>query len=107
MVFRIKDANHSELAAMTAKAHARAFVLLSRKNAAEKTLDKYMTERFGAPLVPVCLKIIANATYSFDSDGDVVITIVDKKLDELASLITYGTGKVQGSNILRNAFGQL
>jgi hypothetical protein len=44
---------------------------------------------------------------SFNTDGEnIIIKFKDKDDDKLARLITYGDGKVNGSNILRDIFGR-
>jgi hypothetical protein len=40
-----------------------------------------------------------------NKSGDAIITFKDSKADKLASLITYGNGRIQGSDLLVQAFG--
>ena len=44
--------------------------------------------------------------YCVMTDNEIIITFPSKKIDELASILTYGTGKIQGCSILREAFGR-
>jgi len=89
------------------KFNARTFVLLCKKSTTEQLLDHYLIQNYKIPLVVACLKIISKATYSLNNKNELIITINNKKLDKLASIITFGTGKIHGSNILRYAFGQI
>ena len=92
---------------LNVKYNARTFVLLCKKSVTEKLLDNYLIKNYKIPLVVACMKIINKATYNINNKGELVITVIDKKLDKLASLITFGTGKLHGSSILRYAFGQI
>lgn len=83
---------------------ARRKILLYPKKTNEKLLDRYIKEQYNSRLIFVCLKILSNATFSLNNKNEIIITVVDKRLAKLASLITYGTGKVPGSNILKFAF---
>lgn len=66
----------------------------------EILLNKYLIEHYKLTLKMVCLKIILKSCYSKSKDK-IIITIFDKKLDDLAHLITFGNGRVQGSKILQ------
>ena len=105
MLFTVKDV--SKVNVITTKFYARRFIFLCKKSTNERVLDKYLTENYKLPLIVACLKIINNASYNINTNGDLIITIIDKKLDKLASIITFGTGKVKGSNILKMAFGKI
>lgn len=69
---------------------------------AEKRIEKLVWNEYKLTLKEACLKII-HACKITCYKGDVTITLSDKKLDRLYRLITYGNGKVQGSQILMNA----
>lgn len=109
MLFRISDFSKSnnKLPVFRLKAFARRFVILSKKQAADIEVNTYLVKNKKIDLITACLRIINKAQYSFNLDGDLIITIIDKKLDELASIINFGTGKVHGTNILKRAFAQM
>ena len=48
--------------------------------------------------------LLLRAKVSQGQPNEILITFIDRRLDRLASLITYGTGKIPGSNILKEAF---
>jgi len=48
--------------------------------------------------------VIANSKIYRNSSNEFIITFPSKKIDNLASLITYGDGKIQGCDILKEAF---
>ena len=106
MYFRVCNVENADTAIKKAKFTAYRFVLLYRKAATEQQLDKYLLEKYHTPLITACINIIMHSKYSLNYQGDIIINPVSKKLDELASIITFGTGKLQGSKILRYAFGQ-
>lgn len=75
-------------------------------NTAEKQLDSYLQEQYQLTLKYACYLILRKCNIEEQQD-ELVITIVDKKLDKLARLITYGTGKISGSRILAFMFQKL
>lgn len=75
-------------------------------NTTEKLLDLYLRENHQVTLKYACYLIILNCTVEEQQD-ELVITIKDKKLDKLARLITYGTGRLSGSRILSFLFNKL
>ncbi len=85
---------------------ARRRILLYPQKTNEKLLDKYIKENYNSKLKFICLKILMNATISTNTDNEVVVTMANKQLDKIASLISYGIGKVPGSNILKYAFSE-
>ena len=88
---------------------AKSFILLSSGSfgATEKLLNNYLIQKQKLPLITACLKVIDKAKYSFNGQNEIIISFPEQKIDKLASLITFGTGgKIQGSNILKLAFGQ-
>ena len=68
-------------------------------NTAEKLLDKYLQENYQITLKQACYLIILHCTIE-EQEDELVITLTSKKLDKLARLITYGTGRLSGSRIL-------
>ena len=69
----------------------------------EILLNRYCLDKYDLGLKPICKKLILNAKVMV-GENDIVISWADDKLDKLASLITYGNGKLQGSDILTFAF---
>ena len=86
----------------------RAYNLILRfpKKATEKALDKYLKENYNTTLVQACFLLAKAAKITFDSETTYVVTFPTKKLDELASFITYGNRELLGSQILREAFSR-
>ena len=68
-------------------------------------LDEYFKKENGMPLRYVCLRILMESTINEDEDGSLIIEQRAKDISELARLITFGDGNMQGSNILKLAFG--
>lgn len=66
----------------------------------EIALNKYLFEHYNITLKAACLQIIIKSCYSKSKDK-IIITMLDKKLDDIAHLITFGTGGLQGSKILQ------
>jgi hypothetical protein len=50
--------------------------------------------------------VIANCKIQKNKSNELIITFPSKKIDNLAALITYGDGKIQGCSILKEAFGR-
>ena len=72
--------------------------------AADRLLDKYLKANYKLSLRDACDLLLLRAKVSQGQPNEILITFVDRRLDKLASVITYGTGKIPGSNILKEAF---
>lgn len=70
--------------------------------ATENAIEKLVWDSYKLTLKEACLKIIHSCLIT-SNEGSVTISLTDKKLDKLYRLITFGTGKIQGSNILLTA----
>ena len=70
----------------------------------EILLEKYLKEKYKISLKQACLKLVLSAKIQYDSADTYIITFPTKYLKDLAQVITYGTGKILGSNILKTAF---
>lgn len=70
----------------------------------DKLLDKYIRSNYKISLKSACDLLLMRAKISLGQPNEILITFTDKRLDQLASIITYGTGKIPGSNILKGAF---
>ena len=106
MVFRIKSRNERYNAAIV-KYYAKRFIYLARLGSTETLLNNYLIKTYKVPLLTACILVINKARYSFNDNEEMIITFPEKNIDNLASIITFGTGgKIQGSNILKLAFGQ-
>lgn len=66
-------------------------------------LDKYLTDAYGVGLKSACAYLVEHCDCNF-SGNTAIIHFLENKLDNLASLITYGNGVIKGSRILRKAF---
>lgn len=105
MIFRIPktSSNHSELFKSFLISEAIGRILGYKISTNEILLNRYCLENYNQGLKPTCKKLILKAKIMF-GENDIVISWIDPNLDKLASLITYGNGKLQGSNILSFAF---
>ncbi len=83
------------------KAHQR--IVRFKMAGDELALNKFIEEAYHTSLKLMCIKLLNNSTIDI-SDGEFVIYFNSKKWDRLATLITYGNGKTNGSKILQNAF---
>ena len=70
----------------------------------EKLLDNYLRDAYKMSLKQACLKLLYAAKINYDSANGYTITFPTEQLKNLAQLITYGTGKILGSQILQRAF---
>lgn len=85
-------------------AGARRKIALYRFGADEIALDNYLLENYKITLKPLCLAIILNTKVVADKSGLLITQIQKPRFEKLARLITYGTGKINGSKILQFAF---
>lgn len=71
---------------------------------AQLKLNSYLWDHYGLNIRAASLLVIANCKLLKNSCNEVIVIFPTKKIDQLASLITYGNGKIQGCNILKEAF---
>lgn len=101
MVFIITNSAVSKLKARTiTRKTIQAYPLLTN----EIILNNYCLKHYKKTLRNICLKILYGGKLMRNNDGNLVLTFIDKNLDNLASFITYGDGKIKGSKILQQAF---
>ena len=72
-------------------------------HASTTMLDNYLNQQYKISLKDLCIKILINATFYKDNEGNLIILFKDPKYDKLARLITYGTGAIPGCPILKVA----
>ena len=77
-----------------------------RVKPAQKQLNDYIWKEFGLTLKAAAAVVVANCRMQKNQSNEIIITFPSKKIDKLASLITYGNGKIQGCSILTEAFGR-
>lgn len=73
---------------------------------AHKQLNNYLWEKFGLNIKTASTLVVANGKIQKNKNNELIIIFPSKKIDNLASIITYGTGKIQGCSILQEAFGR-
>ena len=83
----------------------RQLVAMHRLTPNEKNLDKYLRKEFNIGLIDAAFALMHYIRINRNKSGDTIITFKDSKADKLASLITYGNGRIQGSDLLVQAFG--
>ena len=85
---------------------AKLAIITYRLKPAQKKLNDYLWKNFGLNLKSASLMVIANCRIQKNKSNELIITFPSKKIDNLAALITYGDGKIQGCSILKEAFGR-
>jgi hypothetical protein len=75
-----------------------------RITASQKRLNDYLKKIYGFGIKTASLLLVANCKIQKNNSNEVIITFPSKELDKLASIITYGTGVIQGCSILKEAF---
>lgn len=73
---------------------------------AQKQLNDYLWKKFGVTLKAASALVVANCRIQKNKSNELIVTFPSKKIDNLAALITYGDGKIQGCSILKEAFGR-
>lgn len=105
MFFRIQSTSPKlDLAKYRAKKQVRLNLALYSFTPTDMILSRYLQEQYGVTLKVLCLEIINKAKFSSNMMQEIIITIPEEKLNEMAKIITYGTGKVAGSRILKDIF---
>lgn len=103
MIFKIHSSSpHKDLIVHRAKRKARLQLALHNFGPSELLLSRHLQENYNITLRTACLNILNNTCYSLNFKQEIIVTIPDPKLNNLAKIITYGTGKVPGSHILQD-----
>lgn len=98
----------SHLSDKIIKAVALQFIRNYKMSSNEILLDKVIRSKYKVSLKTACLNLILNSKiYSSNSADEIIVTFIERKHKDLATLITYGNGLVYGSQILYKAFGKL
>ena len=79
-------------------------VLRYSHKSTERALDRYIKEQYKMSLEDLCLVIIYSTKIEQVAPREYTVIIPDPRLDDAARLITFGDGKLFGSNILLKAF---
>ena len=72
-------------------------------HSSELLLDSYIQQQYKTSLKNMCIKLLLNLTYHKDKDGNLVLIFKNQEYDKIARIITYGTGVIPGSMILKTA----
>lgn len=83
---------------------ARLSIDLYKITPAHKPLSDYLWKTYGLSLKAACMVVLANCKFQKNKNNELFVLFNSKKIDKLASIITYGTGKIQGCSILKEAF---
>ncbi len=74
----------------------------------EELLNDYLKAHFGITLPFACKNIIIKSKIETNTkDNTYTVTIMNTSWEQIARVITFGTGKVNGSKILRIIFNEI
>ena len=103
MFFKIQSSTpDADLAIYRSRRQARLKLTLHRLGPSELLLSRYLQEQYGMTLKAACIQILQNAQFHVNFRQEIIVTIPNPELNKLAKIITYGTGTVAGSRILKN-----
>ena len=85
---------------------ARLSISLYKITPAHAKLNEYLWKNYGLNIKAASMVIIANSKLQKNNSNEIIVTFPSKKIDQLASILTYGNGKLQGCSILQEAFGK-
>jgi hypothetical protein len=81
-----------------------AIVTKYRLSPKEFRLNQYLLTNYKKDLKMIAIDLIKHCKVYHDLDKTAVVIFRNKQDDDLATLITYGTDFIPGSNILKKAF---
>jgi len=103
MFFIIKSScPNKDLLIHRAKKKARLQLILHSFGPSELLLSRYLQENYGISLRQACLDILQNTSYNLNMKQEIIVKIPDPTLNTIAKIITYGTGRIAGSRILKD-----
>lgn len=105
MLFTIKNNKYLSADRLRTTTLLQAYYIIQKypMRAQEIALDNYLKQQYKISLKNLCVKLLLSITFYKDDSGDFILLFKDKEHDKLASLITYGTGALPGSQILKIA----
>ena len=83
---------------------ARRYIILKKLGADEERLNRYLLSKYNKTLKQLCMRLIFSAQISKNFDQELIIIFQTKEDENLAKLITFGTGHIMGSQLLKTAF---
>lgn len=93
----------AQIARLKFPIYSRQKIYLYKNGAAEIILNNYLKTNYNITLKAACILITSNAKAYMD-ENMIIYKVIDKKLNDLAGLITYGNLEINGSDILKAAF---
>lgn len=82
---------------------ARQRIAIYKVGATELALDQYLQKECHKSLKTICKELLF-ATKFYKNDDTYIVKFANKDIENLATFITYGNGKIYGSKILQVAF---
>lgn len=71
-----------------------------------KPLEAFLQKNYGLSIKAACMVVLANSKFQKNKNNEILIVFPTKRINDLAAIITYGTGRIQGCPILTKAFGR-
>lgn len=105
MIFSIKT-NLVKYPFLAARAlqNAKTIILNHNIKVSETKLNDYLKSNYNMSLISACLYLLDHCKIQQNKSGDILIMFNSDKVNNLATLITYGNSEIRGSNILAEAF---
>lgn len=105
MFFKVKNKRYLSTEQLRTDTLLNAYFLIQNYSlhASDLALDQFLQQQYKTTLKNMCIKLLLSLTFYKDNEGNLVLMFKDPKYDKLASLITYGNGVIQGSQILQTA----
>ena len=106
MFFRIRNPHHHDLQQYSMHLYnaAKRIIMCYPMRAGEYILDDFLKRTTKIGLKQHCLKILAACNFSESPQHEIIISLFDPKIEQIAQLITYGNMELKGSKILKEAF---
>lgn len=85
---------------------AKSIILNHNIRVDEVKLNEFLKKEFNLNLISACMYLLSNCKIQQDKDSNIIVLFNTKKMDKLATLITYGNLEIKGSKLLKEAFMQ-
>lgn len=105
MFFIIKNKKYFSVEQLRTNTLMKAYYLVQKYplHASELILDQFIRQQYKVSLKNMCIKLLLSLTFYVDESNNLVLLFKNPKYDQIARLITYGNGAIQGSKILQLA----
>lgn len=103
-VIKYNKYNSSEFVRLKALTLAFCRIKNFKLHANEQLLDNFLKQQYNRSLKDLCIELLTKLVLFKNGQEELILLFRDPYYDKIARIITYGTGNIPGSPILKASF---